>query len=189
MKQINLALELDPYNVINQSFYATVLNYSGRYEEAFEVRRRILETNPHNPMAMGGMVGYYKRKGMYEEYFEALKARIRVRRGPEAVAALERDYAEGGLELVWRRGAESRAAGMLKGYGKPLNIASWYRDAGDIQKTLDWYERAFEERDPGIPYIGLGEKEDLRDEPRFQDLLRRLNFPEDVLAGYLNETQ
>ena len=28
----------------------------------------------------------------------------------------------------------------------------------------------------------------LRDEPRFQDMLRRMNFPEDVLAKYLEDT-
>ena len=40
-----------------------------------------------------------------------------------------------------------------------------------------------------MPYIGVDAKFDgLRNEPRFQDLLRRMNFPEEILAGYLNET-
>ncbi len=28
----------------------------------------------------------------------------------------------------------------------------------------------------------------LRDEPRFQDLRRRMNFPEDIVAKYLEDT-
>jgi hypothetical protein len=39
-----------------------------------------------------------------------------------------------------------------------------------------------------MPYIGAFAK-DLRDEPRYQDLLRRMNFPKDVIARKLNDTE
>ena len=53
-----------------------------------------------------------------------------------------------------------------------------------------WLERAFEERDPNLPNIGWGEIADLlREDPRFEDLLRRMNFPEDVIAKCLSGNQ
>jgi hypothetical protein len=61
--------------------------------------------------------------------------------------------------------------------------------AGENQKALEWLERAYEERDPIMAYVGLGDaylKGGLRDEPRFQELLRKMNFPADVIAGYLD---
>jgi hypothetical protein len=59
--------------------------------------------------------------------------------------------------------------------------------AENNQKALDWLERGFEERDPNMPYIGGRGYKGMRDEPRYQDLLRRMNFPEDAIARILEE--
>ena len=63
-----------------------------------------------------------------------------------------------------------------------------YAAAGKNQQALDILECAFEEINPNLPYLGaFVAYAALHKEPRFQEMLRRLNFPEDVLAGYLNE--
>ena len=49
---------------------------------------------------------------------------------------------------------------------------------GDLEKTYEWLEKAYEERDSGLfmlksnPSYGP-----IRSDPRFQALLRRMNFP------------
>jgi hypothetical protein len=49
---------------------------------------------------------------------------------------------------------------------------------GEHQRALDWLERAYEARDPNLPSINNREAFDmLRDQPRFQALLRRMNLP------------
>jgi hypothetical protein len=51
--------------------------------------------------------------------------------------------------------------------------------AGDYDATIDWLERAFEVRAPGLPSIGCQPYFDpLRSDPRFQHLLRRLGLPQ-----------
>jgi hypothetical protein len=63
----------------------------------------------------------------------------------------------------------------------------YYAAAGQKQKALDWLEHGVEEHDLGP---GIGDSlafETLHDEPRFQDLLRRMNFPQDVIARILEE--
>ena len=43
---------------------------------------------------------------------------------------------------------------------------------------MDWLERGFEARDTNLPYVGISPLSDpLRSDPRFQDLLRRMNLP------------
>jgi hypothetical protein len=43
---------------------------------------------------------------------------------------------------------------------------------------MDWLEKAFEFHDPNLPYVGFEPIWDpLRSDPRFQDLLRRMNLP------------
>jgi hypothetical protein len=44
---------------------------------------------------------------------------------------------------------------------------------------MDWLEEAYEVHVPGLPYIGTSPLFDpLRSDPRFQDLLRRMNLPQ-----------
>jgi hypothetical protein len=43
---------------------------------------------------------------------------------------------------------------------------------------MDWLEKAFKVRDPNLPGIAYQPLSDpLRSDPRFQDLLRRMNLP------------
>jgi hypothetical protein len=104
-----------------------------------------------------------------------------VRGDLEAVEVLERGYAEGGFHGAYSRLAEWQAAHWPRPWVYPL---VW---AGKTQQALDRLEREFEERDPHTPYLGVNYAKSLRDEPRFQDLLRRMNLPEDVIARILND--
>ena len=47
------------------------------------------------------------------------------------------------------------------------------------RKSLEWLEKAFEARDPNVPYLSVIPVFDsLRDDAPFQGLLRRMNLPE-----------
>jgi hypothetical protein len=62
--------------------------------------------------------------------------------------------------------------------GKHYNAVFGFAAAGKNQEALDCLELAFEEHDPAMPYIGAQPHlESLRNEPRFQEVLRRMNLP------------
>jgi serine/threonine-protein kinase len=98
--------------------------------------------------------------------------------GWEGVAeALRQGYAESGYTAALRRAAEVE----LTKYGSAAvwDAASNYAMAGDFARALDLLERAYEGRDPNIPFIGcLPIFDPLRAEPRFQALLRKMNLPQ-----------
>ena len=53
-----------------------------------------------------------------------------------------------------------------------------YDGLGDRQRTLEYLERAYQERSPSMPFLKQPvEFADLAGDPRFQDLLRRMKFP------------
>ena len=83
-------------------------------------------------------------------------------------------YAEAGYA-----GAMSIAADTRVEHFVPLDIAVMHLCAGENGQALEWMEKGFETRDPNIPYIGVFPMyDDLRAEPRYQNLLRRLNLPQ-----------
>ncbi len=53
---------------------------------------------------------------------------------------------------------------------------------GGIEKALEWFENAYQQRNPNMPYVGMIPfSATVRDDPRFTDLLRRKN-PSGLLA-------
>ena len=97
------------------------------------------------------------------------------------MTAFEHGLEEGGFE-----GAHRALADLLaEWYGKPgrrakaWGIACRYLDAGDYDLAMDWLEKAYEEYDPNMPYLGVPFYDPLRSNPRFQNLLRKMNLPVD----------
>jgi TolB-like protein/Tfp pilus assembly protein PilF len=174
-REMERAIELDPYNALFQLLNGVLLRYTDRCEDALDFYRNTLQTVPNDPRALGGVGQAYYCLGMYEEFYEAAVAFWRATGRPEAVAALEAGYAEGGF-----RGAMSRLAQWKEeNFGScnasaPLNFVA----AGKNREALDCLESAVNEHDPNMPYIGAQPAyRSLWNEPRFQELLRRMNLP------------
>ena len=63
-------------------------------------------------------------------------------------------------------------------YASPVLLSMVYLALGDRDKALEYLEKAYEQRDTFLRYVYTGyEFDDLRHDPRFQDLLRRMNLP------------
>jgi tetratricopeptide (TPR) repeat protein len=153
------------------------LYFVRRYDECIAKCREVLRTTPNHPLALSGLWYASYEKGMVEESLAAAKALYAAYRHPQAAEAMERGYSEGGYTEAMRLAAETLAAGST--YVIPVELAQMYAYAGLNDRALESLERAFEVRDPNVPYVGIYPIFDpLRDDPRFQDLLRRLNLPE-----------
>ena len=63
---------------------------------------------------------------------------------------------------------------------KSLCDAAWiYTRLGENEKALSWLEKAYEQKEGELVRLKIDPKWDpLRGEPRFQDLLNRMNFPD-----------
>jgi tetratricopeptide (TPR) repeat protein len=174
IRQMESALELDPYSALVNLLYGMVLESSHRFDEAIDLYRNILRTVPNHPLALGGLVECFYSQGMYNESFEAAKAN-NTRGNPGGVEALEQGWAEGGFKGAMTR----RAEWWVANYPGTLAGVSNYIMAGKNQEALDRLELGFEAHNPNMPYLSvLPIYDSLRNEPRFKDLLRRMNLPE-----------
>jgi TolB-like protein/cytochrome c-type biogenesis protein CcmH/NrfG len=172
------AVALDPFNQKVLSFQAQVLLSARRYDEAIAAARAAQKLQPDAPVAYTALLQAFFGKGMLEEAYAVEMQRFGG--DPELKSALERGHAEDGYA-----GAEKRLADVLAGrFGKPggagsFHLANLYIHAGDRAHALEWLERAYELRDPNIPYLPAGPQWDsVRSDPRFQDLVRRIGLPQ-----------
>jgi TolB-like protein/Flp pilus assembly protein TadD len=177
MAQIERALELDPFNVLFRAIYAMDLMFARRYDDAIALLRETLRTAPNNLQVLSNFKSAYHLKGMHEEALEIWKRSFAAKGDREAEEALARGYAEAGYSGALSRVAEMLIARSRTIYVTPWQIGTLYTRAGKNDEALEWLEKAYEEHDGNMPYISVDPIFDgLRDDPRFQDLLRRLNL-------------
>jgi len=174
--QMEQALELDPLNFMYLSYYGVSLERSRMFDEAIVQYQKGIDLAPEFIDAISGLMHCYPQKGMYQEALEAAQRLFVIRGEHEVLQALERGNKDGGYVEAMRQAAVALAARSNPAYA--LRIATLYTFAGEKERALDWLENAYEERLQNMIYIRVYPKWDLlRDEPRFQELLHKMNLP------------
>jgi tetratricopeptide (TPR) repeat protein len=177
LPHMELAVELDPLSPGSYLFYAIVLQYNHRLDEALAAIRKGLEIEPNLPFGLFNLAQILGIKGMYDEQLAINRKMYAF--DAELSAALEDGFKKAGHKGAYRALANLKA----ERYGKPgemvraFDISQNYFDAGDYDLAVDWLEKAYEEYDPNLPYIGGPFLDPLRSNPRFLDLLRKMNLP------------
>jgi TolB-like protein/predicted Ser/Thr protein kinase len=176
------ALELDPLNSLFMGIYANTLVSLGKYDEAIAQASNALKTSPNDPI--GHMI-YWEALHLKREYDEALEEAKAFYGGlglTPVVDAMSIGYEANGYQGAMLATAETLAAFSQQIYIGPWFIAYPYAAAGEKEKTLEWLEKGYKIGDPNMPYLGLGHsilRDLLDDDPRFQELLRKMNLPVD----------
>jgi TolB-like protein/Tfp pilus assembly protein PilF/predicted Ser/Thr protein kinase len=180
MARMERILQLDPLNEMAHLHYAFLLQSAGRDDEAIVQMRKLLRTSPQHPMLHWGLSVLLMRKAMYEESLAEMKACFSSIGDREVEEALTQGYAQSGYRGAMRSAADLLAARARKTYVPPFDTALLYALAGENDQAFEWLEKSFEDRSPHMPYVGAYiELEPLRSDPRFQDLLRKMNLPVD----------
>jgi len=176
LPQIERAVALDPLDVGNRLLFASDLILARRYDQALGQANEVLRRQPGNFLA-SAMV--FLAQHLKQRHADAIAAAVNYYASAgwgDVAEALKQSYAESGYAGALRRAAEVE----LTKYG---SVAVWdaacnYAMAGDLARSLDLLERAYEDREPNLPFIGcLPIFDGLRSEPRFQALLRKMNLP------------
>ena len=93
---------------------------------------------------------------------------------------MDQGYAKSGLQGARLALAQELAERSKRKYVKPYFIAFYYALAERKEEALHWLEKAYAERD--IIMLGTLKIDTnwdfARADPRFQDIMRRINFPE-----------
>ena len=123
--------------------------------------------------------GIFKKRGMLDEAFASARSETSTRGDTELLEALDRGWEEGGYTRALVEAArlmESRSDTM---YIAPSQIYELYFEAEMWDEGMQWLERAFDLRDPQLPYLpALWIFRPLRGTERFERLLGRMRLPE-----------
>jgi len=177
-RQIRHALELEPLSPAVM-FAAAVNSLSAdRVGEAAERCLKGLEYGDHPLLRFWLGVAYLASGRQEDAIREHAKAVEMFSRISMSLGALAHSYAVSGN----REGAEKILRELLERYERePVDLLQFtliYLGLGDTESALAWLERAFEAKGGFLPLMIAGDPrpDPLRSEPRFQNVLKRMNL-------------
>jgi TolB-like protein/Tfp pilus assembly protein PilF len=177
MVEARRSLELDPFNGLFQSLYGVDLAFAHRFDEAIVQYDAALVTNPKDGVALTGLISAHHHKREYKQALEALSRYASAMGYSEVTTFLAQTAADADYSATMRKAADTLVARSRKTFVLPWDVASWYAYAGDKDRCLEWLERAYQARDPNLPYLGWPDFDLVRSDPRFRDLLQRMKLP------------
>jgi serine/threonine protein kinase/tetratricopeptide (TPR) repeat protein len=177
-REIEQARALDPLNVAFNRNSARLTWMMGNFDQAIEHYREILKRNP-NFISAHRELGYvFAQKGMMAAAIdEELKA-VSLSRDPYTLASLGRVYAIAGKRNEALKVLAELQEQSKRSYVAAFHIAEIYAALDQKEDALRFLEKAYQEHHPYLLWLRWYPSFDtLRSEPRFQDLVRRMNFP------------
>ena len=174
--EMELARQLDPLSLIVNALKAQAFFYAKRDAEAIEQANKTLEIEPNFWIAHIMLARIYLRQNKFDEAInEAKKAHEFSGGNSEAVslqasALAKSDRRVEALTLLAELQSSPR-------YAPSYNIAMIENALGNREKALNGLEKAFAEKDARLILLKVEPKwNNLQNEPRFVELMRRMNF-------------
>jgi eukaryotic-like serine/threonine-protein kinase len=167
-------LGAEPLQMLSQDLYL-----SRQYPEAVEQSRKALDLDPKYLLAHLQLALIYVAQG---KSLEAITAAQHAREDepladwPTAVLGMA--YAADGQRAEAEKALSRMNQKASRGWVPSYAFAEIYAGIRDKSRTLDALEKSYEERAWFVTYLNTAPEFDfVRSEPRFQVLLRRMNFP------------
>ena len=174
LREIRLALELDPFSLPIRVESAYNSYMARNYERALEEALRTLDLEPEFAPAQSILGQIYERQGRYEEAVAALeKARTLANEHPATLAGLAQVLASAGRIEEARVFAGRLTESSRQQHVSPFWLAVAYAGIGERTAALGALEKAYEQHDVILVWLGTEPRLDsLRAEPRFIEILR-----------------
>ena len=178
LAEVKRAQELDPLSLIINTDLGTILYYAHHDDGAVSQLNSTLEMDPNFLPARFALADAYQHQGRYPEAVENyLEAGNLFGYSPEVLATLRQAFASSGWTGFLHAWLKLLLAQSRTDYVAPYAVAEVYAHLGARDEVFPWLEKAYEERSSEILSIKVDPNfEGLRNDPRFQNLLRRLGL-------------
>jgi tetratricopeptide (TPR) repeat protein len=174
LTEIQQAAEINPLSPGLYSSYGDTFFYARRYDEAITQFKESLELEANNIPARMGLAQVYQMKGSYAESVEERAKIAEIVVGRQAADFMREGFASGG----WQGFLRAMTGNNQAPKAPPLIMAAFYAELGEKDQALAILNKLYENRALGSRLKVDPRFDSLRDDSRFQDLLRRRIFPQ-----------
>jgi eukaryotic-like serine/threonine-protein kinase len=179
LTRMKKSLELDPLSLIINVAIGWAHYHARQYDEAVAQLLRTVELDPNYPMTYWILGLIYRKTGRYDLAISAGEKGVNLSGGsPLMRAALAQTFATAGaadkaIQIV------DELNGLAKQrYVAPHFFAGIYIGLGEHDRAIEYLEKSCAEHCHWLIYLHIDPSvDDLRSDPRFRDVLRRVGLP------------
>jgi tetratricopeptide (TPR) repeat protein len=178
LRETRRSLELEPFTMAANNALVTNLVYARQYDASLDHFTKMKDLLRGSNMTLKDTATAYAAKNMRAEAARLLEVAYRL--NPNAST---RTYLARALALQGRHPEAIKLLQELEQTFKSENVSpcliadAYAAGLGDKERALVWLDTAFRQRDPWMIHIKVKPEMDiLRSDPRFQDMLRRMNL-------------
>ncbi|HKD64812.1 MAG TPA: protein kinase [Candidatus Acidoferrales bacterium] len=177
--QMKSSQQLDPLSLIINVAIGWAHYMARRNDEALEHLLQTVDLDPNYPVTYWILGLVYRTTGRYDLAISEGEKGVRLSGGSQMVlASLAHSYGKAGRpeEATQILGDLTELAKQK--YVAPHFFAGIYIGLGENDRALDYLEKSYEDHSHWLIYLHFDPTmDDLRNEPRFQDLLKRVGLP------------
>jgi serine/threonine-protein kinase len=171
--------ELDPLSLIIGVAIGRAYYMARRNEESLQQLRRTMDLDANYPMTYWILGLLLRNMGRYEQAIAEGEKAVELSGGsPLMSAALAQSWASAGNREKALEILEGLTKLAKQEYVSPYFFAGIHIGLGENERALEYLEKSFEEHSHWMIYLHIDPSmDDLRPNPRFQDLLNRVGLP------------
>jgi TolB-like protein/Tfp pilus assembly protein PilF len=177
--ELQRAIRLDPLSSPVHLGMGFVYWSAYRFDQAIVELEKSIQLDPGNALAHA-VLGYtLMHKSLYAHAIEELQKAVDLSHSASSiVASLAEAYAAGGNHHEAQKILEELKHVSKQRYASPYPVARIYMALGKKEEAFRWLENAYAEHAAMMFFLKIDPRfSELHSEPRFLDLLRRMNFP------------
>jgi len=171
--------ELDPLSLIINVAVGWAFYLARRYGEAIEQLRRTIELDPNYPVTYWILGLVLRKTSSYELAITEGERGVKLSGGsPLMRAALAHTLGAAGRTKEAFQMLDDLTKLAKQKYVAPYFFAGVHSGLGENDRAMEYLEKSYEEHSHWLIYLQIDPSMDgLRDNPRFQDLSRRVSLP------------
>jgi tetratricopeptide (TPR) repeat protein len=181
LAEVQKVLRLDPVFPYVSLQESGVYYHQRDYKSLVESGLKSVAASPGNWSSHYFLAVGYEGSGRQAQAIpEYQQAAELSQRDSDTIAGLAHAYAAMGDRAEAEKILDELQRQSKASYVSPYMIAVIYSGLGQKDKAFEYLEKAYQERSPDIAYFLKADLrlDTLRPDPRFQDLLRRVAFPQ-----------
>jgi serine/threonine protein kinase/tetratricopeptide (TPR) repeat protein len=170
---------LDPLSLIINVAIGRDYYLARRYDEALEHLLQTVELDPNYPVTYWVLGQLYRTTGRYDLAITEGEKGVNLSGGsPLMRAALAHSYGKAGRANEALQILDDLTRLAKRKYVAPHFFAGIHIGLGENDRAVEYLEKSYEEHSHWLIYLHVDPSmDDLRNDPRFQDLLRRVGLP------------
>jgi serine/threonine protein kinase/tetratricopeptide (TPR) repeat protein len=179
--------DLDPLSLIINVAVGWHLYFSRRYDESIEQLRRTVDLDPNYPVTYWILGLLLRKTGSYDMAITEGEKGVNLSGGSPLIrAALAQTLGTAGRRKEARQILEDLTELAKQKYVAPYFFAGIHAGLGENERAIEYLEKCYQEHSHWLIYIDKDPSLDgIRDDPRFQVILRRIGLPA-LTAGSLS---